>query len=795
MKIPLSWLKEYVDFDLSPEELAEKLTFAGHEVERIEVLGAAFENVVVGEVKEVCPHPAADRLLLCVVSDGAEDLHVVCGASNFKVGDRVPLARVGARLPDGTKIKKSKIRGEYSFGMMCAGDELGISDDHAGIIILPADAEPGRPAADYICPPETVLHFEITWNRGDCLSMIGMAREVAAVLGSELRVPGAEVEDVGGDDVAVEIEDKSACPRYVARILSGVAVGPSPAWMQSRLAACGVRAINNVVDVTNYVMLECGQPLHAFDVDKLADPKIFVRKSKAGEKIVTLDQKERNLDEGVLVIADQRRPVAVAGVMGGAESEIGDASTRVLLESACFDPAEVHASSSRLGLSSESSHRFERGVDVMNVAWAGRRAAGLLAEICGAKAGPESDVFPGRSKPVSVSCSYDRVRETLGVHVEDSSIVSALRGLGMKVREKENGCEVESPTFRSDIEIEADLIEEVSRLYGLDRVPSPAPCARVVPTADDSRWRLVSTCRWHLAGLGLSEIMNYSFVSADLLDWVECDRPTDRLVLPNPVSRDHAVMRPALIPQMLETLGRNYSRQEKNARLFEIGRVFSRDESGRNKEEERISLGLMGFAEDRGVERVDSVDPGDMFLWLKGILGALCAANKAQFTLSPAGAPFLEPGLAFDLAVNGAQCGLAGIVAGRVADKWKIAGPVAVAELALEPILLKALEPLIVSSVPAFPAVERDVALVVPVGITNQQVLNIVRKNAPRELTEVRLFDIYTGSRVEEGKKSMAYSLVYRSGKRTLTDEEANEYHEKVKRALEDELGAQIREG
>jgi phenylalanyl-tRNA synthetase beta chain len=801
MRVPISWLREYVDFNDTPQGLAEKLTMSGTEVEGIETIGSAYDGIVVGEVLKVDKHPNADKLTLCTVNTGSGELVVVCGAPNARPGIKVPFARVGVTLPNGLKLKAAKIRGVESQGMLCAEDELAISQDHSGLLILDPKWSAGTPLSEVLGPPETVLELEITPNRPDCLSLIGIAREVAALYGTKLRWPEvnlAESDPPVETLTRVDVEDAEGCPRYTARVLCNVKIAPAPPWMRRRLELAGVRPISNVVDITNYVMLECGQPLHAFDQKLLEEGRIVVRRFHAGEKLSTLDGIERPLTPAMLVIADAKRPVAVAGVMGGAGSEINDNTTTVLLESAYFKPQDNRATSKRLGLSTESSYRFERGIDIGRVEWASRRAAALMQELAGATlARGVVDVYPKPRTEPKIGCRFDRVRSLMGLDVPSSQIVDILESLGLPVTDKsDQACTVQAPTFRVDLEAEVDLIEEVARIHGLDKLPAPAPRAEVVPGADDRPVRAEMSCRNNLVGLGLREVMNYGFVADKLLDLfnpLDADR---RVALPNPVSLEEGALRNALTPQMLDTLGRNFAHQLAEAALFELGRVFFLTPDGRPGEESRLAIGLMGPVGRTGLDRHRPVQPEEMFLWVKGIWEQLARAQGIlRWELIETMRPHLEDGRAAALIVGGQDIGVLGLVKAGIRREWRITGPVAVLEVRTAPLLEHVFDGKALAPLAQYPAVARDAALIVGEGVKHEDVLKIVRKAAPKELERVELFDIFSGGGIGAGRKSLAYSFTYRSLTRTLTDEDANRYHEQVKDALKKELGVEVREG
>lgn len=800
MRVPVSWLKEYVEFDDTPQGLAERLTLSGTEVEAIRPVGATFEGVVVGEILRVEKHPNADKLTLCTVNTGSGEVVVVCGAPNARVGLKAPFAPAGVTLPNGMKLEARKVQGVFSEGMLCAEDELGLSDDHSGLLELDPQVKPGTPLAEVLGPPDVVLELEITPNRPDCLSVIGLAREVAALYGTRLRKP--EVTLMESDEpveslTRVEVLDADGCPRYTARVLKNVRIGPSPLWMRLRLERSGIRSINNVVDVTNYVMLECGQPLHAFDYDLLEEHRIVVRRFREGEKLATLDGIERVMDTRMLVIADAKRPVAVAGVMGGAGSEIHSGTTRVLLESAFFKPQDNRATAKRLGLSTESSYRFERGVDIENVEWASRRAAALMAELAGATvARGVIDVYPARHARKRVVCRYERLQALTGMDVSPVGVQRVFQSLELPVVSSDaSSCTVEVPGFRVDLEMEADLIEEYARIAGLDRVPAPVPRAQRAPGTDDRPARALLKCREKLVGLGLREIMNYSYIAERLLDLFEPESREWRVTLSNPINMEQATLRPTLIPQMVETLGRNAARQIRTARFFEIGRVFFKDADDVAQEEERLAIGVMGPAGRIGWDWRQPVNLSEMFLWTKGIWEALAESLRlGEVRGRPTARTWAEDNAALELSVGDEVVGVLGVVNAAIRAEWRLAEPVGVMEARLAPLLSRLFDVPAFKPAPAYPAIVRDVSLVLNEGITHERIMEVIRRVAPKELETVELFDIFRHESLGAGRKSVAYSFTYRSAERTLTDEEANRYHERVKEALKLELGVDVRE-
>ncbi len=798
MKFALSWLKEYVDFEDTVAGLADKLTFAGLEVEHIETLGGTFEGVVVGEVKQIEPHPDADKLRLCTVEYGGnETLRVVCGAPNVAVGGKYPFATVGTTLPCGITLKKAKIRGVESLGMLCAKDELGLGEDHSGLLVLDASLKPGTPLAAVMGPPETVFELEITPNRPDCLSIIGIAREVAAIYGKPLKMPSIELKESTEPvekEISVDVQDSAKCPRYTARVLKDVKIGPSPDWMKRRLEACGTRSINNVVDVTNYVLFETGHPLHAFDYTLLKDGKIVVRHAAKGEKFATLDGVERQLTDDMLVIADAGKAVALAGVMGGANTEIKDSTSTVLLEAATFEQSGIRATAKALSLYTDSSYRFQRGVNGSSVEWASRRAAALMAELAGASVCKGVvDVYPAPKAKRKITVRWAAVCELIGMDVPVETMKKIFQALEISILSSDaEKAVLEIPTFRDDLEREVDIIEEVARLNGVDKIPEKLPVAETVASVNDNRIRAITACRKNLVGLGAREIMNYTLVSHPLLDLFGKDDRAAREELPHPISAEQSVLRTSLIPQMIESLGRNKSRQIDEAVFFEIGRTFAK-----TVQTEKACLGLMGAAGRGALDKQRAIGEEEVFLWLKGLVEKLLAAQKITGvtfqTLEDA--PAFETGRAVAVFSGKEKIGVIGLINSAARKEWRLNDPVAAAELDLEPLISNVWKRSEVKDIPLYPAVERDFAFIVDEAIRHEEILKAVHSSAPAELESVNLFDIFRGKVLEKGKKSVAYSFVYRSPSGTLTDEKVNAFHEAVGKKVCSAVSAVIREG
>ncbi|MFA7172613.1 MAG: phenylalanine--tRNA ligase subunit beta [Kiritimatiellia bacterium] len=804
MKLPVSWLNEYVDVsDLPVQELAAKLTFSGVEVEGIEEMGANLDDhFVVGEVLTCESHENSDHLSVCSVFDGVDRYQVVCGATNCRAGIKVAFARVGAVIPKGGfTIKKAKLRGVASFGMLCSASELNLADESDGIMILDPNALTGTPMYELLPAAESVLDLEITWNRPDCLSIIGIAREFAALLGRPLRLPSIDFPESGEpveSFVQVKIEAPDLCPRYTARVLTGVQEGASPLWMQRRLEICGIRANSLAVDVTNYVMLEIGQPLHAFDYRKLAEQRIVVRRARQGEGMTTLDGVARKLDSSMLVIADAREPIAVAGVMGGAESEIEDDSEHVLIESALFDPSAIKFTAEALALSTESSRRYERGVDPDLADWASRRATALLVAHGNARvARGVIDCDFRHYEKMATPFRFDSARQVIGVALSDNAMIEILDSLGLRLRSNANGHAVfEIPSYRLDLTLEADLIEEIARMHGLDNVPADVLESASASTLDDTFFYDRKHCRGILTGMGFTEAMHYSFLSAGELDAFDKRASAQRAVIPNPVSGDYGVLRDSLLPQMATSLGRNASRQVESAALFEMGRVFMKSADGVFEEEERLSMGMMGPFGRSSIDRRRVVSNEEALLWLKGAVENLICmlhAGKVEFKLS--GHPAMEEGWSVDILLNDQVVGRMGLLSARLRHQWRMNLPMPVAELRLTPLLAEVGRIAGVKPVPAYPQVQRDVAFISDATLTHRDVVACIKQVASDELTKIELFDIFTSKEIGKGKRSLGYTLSFRSLERTLTDQEVNQSFIKIVQALKDELKVDVREG
>jgi phenylalanyl-tRNA synthetase beta chain len=817
MKVTLNWLKQYVDFNWSPEELAERLTMLGLEVEGVHKVAGEFDGIVVAQVITRDKHPNADKLSVCRVNDGAGERQIVCGAQNFKAGDKVPLILPGASLPlkagetQPFTIKVGKIRSVESHGMMCSHEELGLDPEKIGhkkedgLLILREDAKVGQPFAEYLgrSGGDVVYDLETTPNRPDWNSVIGIAREIAALTGNPLKLPALPAlisqPSTINSLVAVRLDAPDLCPRYTARVIRGVKVGPSPEWLRSTLEKVGIRSISNVVDVTNFVMLESGQPLHAFDyhlIAKGADgkPTIVVRRAAAGEKFKTLDGKEHMLSTENLLIADEQKGIALAGVMGGQNTEINDQTVDVLLESAYFTPTNIRRTSKTLGLRTDSSYRFERGGDVGICDWASRRAAQLILETAGGQlAEGVVDAYPQPAKTKEISLRFAKTTELLGIVIEPNQQSKFLASLGLtaSISSGSGSANFSLPTWRVDLKREVDLIEEIARLYGVDKIPATAPRGAHGENAFDAIYDEIAAVRRLLTGLGLNEAQGQTLIGKS-----ECRTTSDESIvaLANPLSSDMDVLRPSLLPGLIHSLRHNVSRKNYDVALFEVGRVFT-NVNGQTKEERRVAIALTGARALNfwsGTERDAKFDAMD----LKGLVEDLAehfGLRGVQFTKrAESTALFLESAT---LALGGKlQLGELGQLLPTLAKKYDLRDAVFLAELRLDELIARGNRSKSFKALPQFPASRRDVAMLVPEATTHDAVLLAIKQAKPANLESVELFDVFRGKNVPEGQKSLAYAFTYRGTDKTLTDADINASHAKVVESFKAQLKATMRE-
>ncbi len=815
MRVPYRWLQEYVDITLGPDELAEALTMQGLGVEAVERPAPAFSGVVTGRVLAAEPHPNADRLRVCTVDVGeAEPRTIVCGAPNVAAGQTVPVALPGAVLPGGLTIGEARLRGVLSRGMICSAKELGLPDPTggAGILVLAEPFAPGRDLREALGLDEAVLVLELTPNYAmHCQSMLGVAREVAALTGGGVRVPAPAVREAAraaSEAAEVRIDEPGLCPRYVARVIEGVRIGPSPLWLKRRLEAAGMRPINNVVDVTNYVMIEMGQPLHAFDLHRLdgagGRKRIVVRRARPGETLTTLDGAERRLEPDDLVIADGpdgARAVALAGVMGGENSEVTPETTAILLESASFNNLTVRRTARRLGLLSEASARFEKWVDPAGCRAAADRAMTLLQELAGGQVlAGAVDVHPRPVAPRRIAARCARINGLLGTDLSHEEIAAIFTRLGFEVSDFHAGSIlVTVPTRRPDIEGEADLAEEVARLYGYNRIPVTLPRSPAVPAVLGAERRLTAEARAVCLAAGLNEVMTYSFMNPAGFDRIglAADDPRRCAVpLANPLSEAQGVMRTCLLPLLLEVAAANVRQRITDVGVFEIGRVYlPKGLPLAELPEERLSLGavLMGAAGRGGwyggAEEAD-------FYHVKGLVEAVCRRLGVDgVSFEALAAPGHHPGRTARLVApgDGATLGVLGELHPETARAYDLPGRVLAVELDLTALMARARPVRTHRPLPRFPAADRDLAVLVPDRIPAARVEATIAEAGGDLLESVCLFDLYRGAGVPEGWRSLAYSLVYRAADRTLTDAEVDAVHGRVCAALAERLGAQLR--
>ncbi|UFJ39184.1 phenylalanine--tRNA ligase subunit beta [Brevibacillus humidisoli] len=806
MKVSYQWLSAYVDLSgMTPHRLAELLTSSGIEVDAVESRNQGVENVVIGYVKERSQHPDADRLSVCVVDVGqGEDLQIVCGAKNVAQGQKVPVALPGAKLPGGLKIKRSKLRGVESQGMICSAKELGLNDkllakdQQEGIMVLPEEAEVGADAVSYLGLDDYVLELGLTPNRSDCLSMLGVAYEVAAILGRDVQIPQLELVEDGADNpLSVRIEAKDHCHQYHGRHFTRVRIGSSPQWLKNRLMAAGVRPINNVVDVTNYVMLEYGQPLHAFDANCVSNQAIVVRLAEPGEKLVTLDDQERALDEQTLVIADPQKGLAIAGIMGGANSEVTEKTEEIILESAYFTPQSIRRSARMLEMRTEGCVRWEKGVDPNRVPLAADRAAGLIQQLAGAvvSKGIAGEVVEQR-QPVVVSLTLPHLNRHLGMSLSPEEVSAIFGRLQFAYQYSEETWHVQIPTRRNDITLAEDLIEEVARLYGYDKIPTTLPFGETTQgrlTRDQSLRRRV---RHHLIGAGLSEAIAYSLINPGRLDDVAGlhEQNLHSLRLAMPMSEEHSVLRVSLLPGLLQVAQYNKNRQNHDLAIFELGHVFLSEESTPSQlPEERLYLAGLLAGQWLPPNWNKEKQPVDFYL-LKGIVESLLASlgvTDVEWhpTAERAG---MHPGRTADIVIAGEAIGYLGQLHPAVEKTYDLEEIYAF-QLDTHKLFAHATDLGLYRLLPKFPAMSRDLAFVVERSVQADTLTSMIRQAAGDWLESVTLFDVYTGEHVAADKKSVAFSLVYRHPERTLQDEEVQESVSRIVQLLTEQLGAELR--
>ncbi|HOA97333.1 MAG TPA: phenylalanine--tRNA ligase subunit beta [Acetivibrio saccincola] len=795
MKAPISWLKDYVDIDIETREFANKMTMSGSKVEGIEVQGEEINKVVVGKILSIEKHPDADKLQVCKVDVGNEVIQVVTGADNVKEQDLIPVALSGATLSGGIKISKGKLRGVVSEGMMCSIEELGFTKEdypdapENGIYIIKQDYPLGTDIKEVLGLNDTILEFEITSNRPDCMSIIGLAREAAATLGKEFRKPEIKLEEKGDEAnkyATVEIKDPDLCPRYIARIVKDVKIEPSPKWMRDRLKAAGVRPINNIVDITNYVMLEYGQPMHAFDLSYLKGQKIIVRRARDGEEITTLDDVERKLDSSMLVIADENKAVAVAGVMGAENSEIREDTRTILFESANFEGSSVRTTAKKLGLRTEASARFEKGLDVQNTLLAINRAAQLVEELnAGVVCKGIIDCYEKKQKERVLKFSPENINKLLGTNIPTEEMIKILKSLEFEVDEE--NLTVKVPSFRQDVEREADLAEEVARFYGYNNI-EPTLLSGKSSTLGKKTFKqkvediIIDT----MISCGLFEIYTYSFTSPKVFNKLKLPEESqlrNTIVIQNPLGEDFSIMRTTTIPEMLQVISTNYNRRVEEGAFFEKSFVYiPKGQPVEELPEEKpvLTLGMYGEAD---------------FYTLKGVVEELFSVlGITQYDFAPEKEnPVFHPGRAAVVKINGEYAGTIGEIHPDVVEEFECPQRTYIGVIEIDKLVENAFLKPEYKPLPKYPAVTRDISMLVKDEVLVKEIEDILKQRGGKILESIELFDVYKGEQVPEGMKSVAYSLTFRAADRTLTDEDVNKTMKKILDGLKKNINAELR--
>ncbi|WP_446897582.1 phenylalanine--tRNA ligase subunit beta [Clostridium sp. LBM24168] len=792
MKVPVRWLKDYVNVDIPAEELGDKLTLSGSKVEEVITTGNEINNVVTGKILNIEKHPDADKLFVCSVDIGEDEpIQIITAATNMKEQDIIPVALHGSTIHGGVKIKKGKLRGLMSNGMFCSEEELGIAGDKPvhGLMILPESTPIGKDIKSVIDMDSSVIDFEITSNRPDCLSVVGIARETAATLNKKYKMPDVvyreSKDDNVEDELKVEVKD-DLCRRYIAKIIKNVKIDQSPSWMQKRLLEAGVRPINNIVDITNFVMLEIGEPMHAYDIRNIESNTIVVKRAQDGEKFTTLDGEERELDKDVLTIRDGDRAIGIAGIMGGLNSEIKDDTKDIVFECANFDGTNIRISTQKLTLRTEASSRFEKDLDPNLAEVAMDRACHLVEQLCAGEIVKGSiDIYNKKVEPHYVEVNSDWINKFLGIDIPEKEMAEDLDRLELKTKIKGDMLKIYVPTFRSDINIKEDVAEEVARMYGYDKIPSTIIESVNTRGGKSGKQKLDDKIVDILIASGLNQSISYSFFSKKSFDKICLDKNSilrKVVTIRNPLGEDYSIMRTTTIPPMMEALGRNYSRKNEFARLFEIGRIYiPKDDTDKLPDEKNmITVGMYG--------NVDYFD-------LKGVVENILSAFQIRdFLLKrESNNPTFHPGRTANLYIKNEFVGVLGEIHPNVADNYGIESRCYVFELNLDLIYKYSNSSKKYSPLPKFPAVSRDISILVDKNVLVEDIENIIKKQGGKMVENIKLFDVYTGEQIEKGKKSIAYSISYRLEDRTLTDLEVNKVHDRILKALENKLEAKLR--
>jgi len=806
MKVSLSWIKDYVPVEMEILNLVDALTMVGLEVEAVSDRYDYLESVVVGRVVKISPHPNADKLKVCEVDVGERVVSVVCGAPNVKKDMLSPMALPGTVFPDESILEKTIIRGVTSEGMLCSEGELGLGPDKSGIMDIKPPQSVGEKIAKTLDLSDMVIEIDLTPNRPDCLSIIGIAREIAAIQKTNIRYPEIslpESSDNISDFSSVTIEAPDHCPRYTARLLLDVSIKPSPFWLQNRLMSVGQRPINNIVDITNFVMMETGQPLHAFDFDNLSENRIVVRTANEGETFTTLDNKDRILSNNMLMICDGEKPVGIGGVMGGLNSEIEVSTTRVLIESAYFDPVSIRKTSKALGLKTDASHRFERGIDPDGTITALNRSAQLMNEVAGGKL--IEGIIDEYPKPIhrkAINLSLKNTNRLLGTRLDQNEIKELLESIELKVekddrKNNQDQLRVIPPSFRVDIKRPEDIMEEVARLSGYNNIPATFPVIPAEGRHPAKQLALREKIKRIMIGSGFTETINYSFVSkesCDLLTLAPDDQRRSLLGILNPLSEDQAVMRTSLIPGLLETMHRNISKQVKNLKLFEVGKIFISKGQDNLPEEIEMLAGL--WTGSRFDVSWDSPETDCDFYDIKGVLERLLYGlnmNNPKFTVMPVNSCYYtKPGYTAQIILENNVLGTVGEVSSQVLNNFDLKQIAFIFELNLHDLATLIPETIQSKPIPKFPAISRDITMIIDKGVESRKILETV-ENFGEELVEsIQLFDIFEGGQIKEDKKSISFRITYRSSRETLEDDLVNKIHKNISERIIQKFNADL---
>ncbi|SUY46991.1 phenylalanyl-tRNA synthetase subunit beta [Clostridium putrefaciens] len=790
MKVPFTWLKDYVDIDINVNELADRLTLSGSKVEEVITTGDEIENVVTARIVKIEPHPDADKLVICQLDIRKDEyLQIVTGAKNMKEGDIVPAALHGASLANGLKIKKGKLRGIVSNGMMCSEEELGLAEEGTalGLMILPMDTPIGEDIKEVLGLNTSIIDFEITSNRTDCMSVVGIARETAATLDVKYKMPNINYNVSGEEDIKdmikLQVKD-SLCKRYMARAIKNVKIEPSPSWMQERLLEAGIRPINNIVDITNFVMIELGQPMHAFDMRDIKGNSIIVERAKAEERFISLDEVERDLNESVLTIRDEERAIALAGIIGGLNSQIKEDTNVVILECANFDGTNIRVNAKKLGVRTESSSLFEKDLDPNLTNIALDRACSLIEELkVGQIISGTIDYYEDKVVEKELTVDYKWINKFLGTSLSKEDIKGYLDRLELKTLLKEDMLIINVPIFRKDISIKEDVAEEVARIYGYNNIPSTINKTINLKDGKNLKQKLDDKVISVLLNSGLNQSISYSFVSPKVFDKINMSKENilrDTISIKNPLGENYSIMRTTCIPSMMESLARNYSRNNEEVSLFEIGNVYIKTNKDLPEERNTLVIGLYGKVE---------------YLNLKGVIENLVESlgiEKTHYERQSQDQAF-HPGKTANLFIGKECAGILGEVHPDVTENYGIDTECYIAEINLDVLYKNANIVKKYKALPRFPAVTRDIALIVDEATFVQKIQSVIKSTGGNLVESINLFDVYKGKQIEDGKKSVAYAISYRSETKTLTDGEVNKVHDKIVRALEYKLGCKLR--